>query len=64
LDEVLGRTETAGQSAREVHVVFNNNCSDYAPRAAAKFLKKVLERLPGNPAPTSPPGHSQLRLLE
>jgi uncharacterized protein YecE (DUF72 family) len=64
LDEVVNRTEAAGRTASEVHVVFNNNCSDYAPRDAAKFLKKILERMPGVLPPPPPPGPSQLRLLE
>jgi uncharacterized protein YecE (DUF72 family) len=64
LDEVLERTKEAARSARELHVVFNNNCSDYAPRAAAKFLAKVLEQLPGSSAPMQPGGSRQLRLLE
>ena len=46
LDEVFhdqrrDRAEAAGEKTREVHVVFNNNKADYAPRAAALFREMV-----------------------
>jgi uncharacterized protein YecE (DUF72 family) len=64
LDEVVQRTKKVGQSAREVHVVFNNNCSDYAPRAAAKFLAKVLQKFPNASVAVPRGGASQLRLID
>jgi uncharacterized protein YecE (DUF72 family) len=37
IDEVAERSKRLAADAREVHVVFNNNNLDYAPRAAARL---------------------------
>ncbi len=39
LSEVAGRVGLLSQQTEEVHVVFNNNRSDLAPRAAEKFRR-------------------------
>lgn len=41
LREIAGRTERLGEEAQEVRVMFNNNKSDYAPRAAEE-LRELL----------------------
>jgi uncharacterized protein YecE (DUF72 family) len=42
--EVADRSEKLARAAREVHVIFNNNALDYAPRAAAR-LRTALGQL-------------------
>jgi uncharacterized protein YecE (DUF72 family) len=37
VDEIAQRSRQLAHEAREVHVVFNNNALDYAPRAAARL---------------------------
>ncbi len=37
LKEIAGRANAAATKARRVHVIFNNNKADYAPRAAAEL---------------------------
>jgi uncharacterized protein YecE (DUF72 family) len=37
IDDVADRTRKLAKEAREVHVVFNNNNLDYAPRAASRL---------------------------
>lgn len=37
LEQIAARAVKAGATAREVHVIFNNNKADYAPRAAREF---------------------------
>lgn len=52
IDEVADRTKKLGRDAREVHVVFNNNALDYAPRAATKLraaLGQALKAAPHTP---------------
>jgi uncharacterized protein YecE (DUF72 family) len=39
LEEIRGRAEELASEAAEVHVMFNNNKGDYAPRAAERFEK-------------------------
>jgi len=39
LEEVAGRALKLADEAAELHVVFNNNAQDYAPRDAARLLK-------------------------
>lgn len=46
LKEIADRAFQAAEKAREVHVVYNNNKADYAPRAAAAFQKIVHEQHP------------------
>jgi uncharacterized protein YecE (DUF72 family) len=47
--EVAQRSRKLGKEARDVHVIFNNNNLDYAPRAALR-LRKALGQIV-NPAP-------------
>jgi uncharacterized protein YecE (DUF72 family) len=47
LDEIAARAEELATLSSEVHVVFNNNKSNYAPKAAARFRSIVEERYPG-----------------
>jgi uncharacterized protein YecE (DUF72 family) len=49
--EVADRSKTLGRKARDVHVVFNNNALDYAPRAAAR-LRKALGQIVATPPKT------------
>jgi uncharacterized protein YecE (DUF72 family) len=41
LKEIAGRAEKLAEAAGSTHIIFNNNKSDYAPRAAARFRKIV-----------------------
>ena len=50
LREVRGRVERLAEEAREVRVMFNNNRSDYAPRAARDL--RVLLGQDAGPAVT------------
>jgi len=43
LEEIAERAEQLAETVRETHVVFNNNKSSYAPRAAARF-RRIVER--------------------
>ena len=50
--EVAKRSKRLARDAREVHVVFNNNALDYAPRAAARLraaLGQIVPALPQTP---------------
>jgi uncharacterized protein YecE (DUF72 family) len=49
--EVAERSKDLARKAREVHVVFNNNALDYAPRAAAR-LRKALGQIVTTPPQT------------
>ena len=49
--EIAKRSEGLARKAREVHVVFNNNALDYAPRAAAR-LRKALGQIVATPPQT------------
>ncbi|HEY2124925.1 MAG TPA: DUF72 domain-containing protein, partial [Chthoniobacterales bacterium] len=51
VEEVAERAERLARRAREVHVVFNNNALDYAPRAAAR-LRKALGQIVATPPET------------
>jgi uncharacterized protein YecE (DUF72 family) len=51
--EVAGRSRRLADEANEVHVVFNNNNLDYAPRAAMR-LRKVLGQPVAVPSPQTP----------
>jgi uncharacterized protein YecE (DUF72 family) len=46
LEEIAKRVTTLAAEAAEVHVVFNNNAHDYAPRDATRLLKLMLKRFP------------------
>jgi uncharacterized protein YecE (DUF72 family) len=48
INELAIRSRTLARSAREVHVVFNNNNLDYAPRAALR-LRAALGQITENP---------------
>jgi uncharacterized protein YecE (DUF72 family) len=47
--EVAKRSERLARDAREVHVVFNNNALDYAPRAAARLRAALGQIVPAVP---------------
>ena len=52
IDEVAERSKKLARGAQEVHVVFNNNALDYAPRAATKLraaLGQALKMAPHTP---------------
>src|SRR6266542_2709134 len=47
--EVAERSRQLGREADEVHVVFNNNALDYAPRAAARLRTALGQLIPARP---------------
>jgi uncharacterized protein YecE (DUF72 family) len=47
--EVAKRSKQLARDAREVHVVFNNNALDYAPRAAARLRAALGQIIPAVP---------------
>jgi len=51
--EVADRTRKLAQNAKDVHVVFNNNNLDYAPRAAIRLRKALGQAMtaPGSETP-------------
>jgi uncharacterized protein YecE (DUF72 family) len=51
--EIAERSRTLAADAREVHVVFNNNNLDYAPRAATR-LRAALGQVMTPPPPQTP----------
>jgi uncharacterized protein YecE (DUF72 family) len=51
IGEVAERSKKLAQEARELHVIFNNNNLDYAPRAALG-LRKALGQIVKTPAQT------------
>ena len=51
ITEVADRSRKLAQEARELHVIFNNNNLDYAPRAALR-LRKALDQIVKTPAQT------------
>src|SRR5207245_2906849 len=51
ITEVAERSKKLAQEARELHVIFNNNNLDYAPRAALR-LRKALDQIVKMPAET------------
>ena len=50
--EVTQRSRKLAKEARELHVIFNNNNLDYAPRAALR-LRKALDQIVKPPAQTA-----------
>jgi uncharacterized protein YecE (DUF72 family) len=50
--EVAQRSRKLAKEARELHVIFNNNNLDYAPRAAVR-LRKALGQIVKTPAQTA-----------
>jgi len=53
IDELAERSRKLAGEVKDVHVVFNNNNLDYAPRAAT-CLKKVLGQSVALPSPETP----------
>jgi len=53
IEEVADRSRKLAQDAKDVHVVFNNNNLDYAPRAAIR-LRAVLGQSVALPSPQTP----------
>ena len=51
--EVADRANRLAQEAEEVHVIFNNNNLDYAPRAALRLRKLLSQSVPPSPAQTA-----------
>ena len=51
IKEVAERSKKLAEEARELHVIFNNNNLDYAPRAALR-LRKALGQIVRTPAQT------------
>jgi uncharacterized protein YecE (DUF72 family) len=49
--EVVDRSRKLSKEARDVHVIFNNNNLDYAPRAAIR-LRKALGQIVNPPPKT------------
>jgi uncharacterized protein YecE (DUF72 family) len=49
--EVAERSRKLARKTRDVHVIFNNNNLDYAPRAALR-LRKALGQIVKTPAET------------
>jgi len=50
--EIAARSRKLAKEARELHVIFNNNNLDYAPRAALR-LRKALGQMVKTPAQTA-----------
>jgi uncharacterized protein YecE (DUF72 family) len=46
LEEIAGRAKSLGQDAEQVHVMFNNNARELAPKAA-RALRGILGQDPG-----------------
>lgn len=53
IDELAERSRKLGREVKDVHVVFNNNNLDYAPRAAMR-LRKVLGQSMALPSSETP----------
>jgi uncharacterized protein YecE (DUF72 family) len=53
IEEVADRSNKLAQDAKDVHVVFNNNNLDYAPRAATR-LRSALGQSVAPPSPQTP----------
>jgi uncharacterized protein YecE (DUF72 family) len=53
IDEVAERSWKLAREAKDVHVIFNNNNLDYAPRAATR-LRAVLGQSVAQPTPQTP----------
>ncbi|HLW34302.1 MAG TPA: DUF72 domain-containing protein [Chthoniobacterales bacterium] len=52
IEEVAERSRGLAEEAKAVHVVFNNNNLDYAPRAAIRLRKALGQKVPPPPAET------------
>jgi uncharacterized protein YecE (DUF72 family) len=62
LREIAARAARAAETAKEVHVIYNNNKSDYAPRAAQTFQNIVEAEFPAA-ATTKHPHEEQQKLV-
>ena len=51
LEDVKERVADFAEQAQVVHVVFNNNRSDYAPEAALRFRRIMGQAVPAAPRP-------------
>jgi uncharacterized protein YecE (DUF72 family) len=51
IGDVAKRSRKLAREARELHVIFNNNNLDYAPRAAVR-LRKALGQIVNTPTET------------
>jgi uncharacterized protein YecE (DUF72 family) len=49
IDEVAQRSRRLAKEAEQVHVVFNNNALDYAPRAASRLRKALGQIISARP---------------
>jgi uncharacterized protein YecE (DUF72 family) len=49
IDEVAARAKCLATEATDVHLVFNNNALDYAPRAASRMRKALGQIVPSVP---------------
>jgi uncharacterized protein YecE (DUF72 family) len=58
LEEVAQRAKNLARQTAETHVIYNNNCSDYALRNAATFQKMIDAEQPQT-APTPDPPHGR-----
>jgi uncharacterized protein YecE (DUF72 family) len=54
LEEIAKRSAKLAGKARELHVIYNNNASDYAPRAGLRFQNILANEYPGLRAPATP----------
>jgi uncharacterized protein YecE (DUF72 family) len=52
IEDVAERSRKLAAEAKEVHVVFNNNNLDYAPRAAIRLRKALGQKVAPPPAET------------
>jgi uncharacterized protein YecE (DUF72 family) len=50
IDEVAERSRKLAREAKKVHVIFNNNNLDYAPRAAIRLRKALAQKIAASPA--------------
>jgi uncharacterized protein YecE (DUF72 family) len=52
IDQIAGRSRKLASAAEEVHIVFNNNNLDYAPRAAIRLRKALSQSVAEAPPET------------
>ena len=52
IEDVAERSRKLADEARTLHVVFNNNNLDYAPRAAIRLRKALGQKVPASPPQT------------